>query len=133
MKSKFEVSSIFPTFHKFINTLFGAKRHTLRSAKNTSIKISSSIFKRWAFFIIHLVLTHLNNMGLLQKGKTNIFLMLLDHFFFQMKVPKVLLGGSYSSAAYLINQTSSHVLEYQSPMSKLSTLFPNFQGFGSLP
>ena len=31
VKSKFEVSTIFPTFHKFISTQFGAKIHTLRS------------------------------------------------------------------------------------------------------
>lgn len=31
MKSKYEVTSIFPTFHKFISTQFGATIHTIRS------------------------------------------------------------------------------------------------------
>ena len=50
-----------------------------------------------------------------------------------MKVPKIYWGEAILTAAYLINRMPSRVLEYQSPMSNLSTLFPNFQGFGSLP
>ncbi|PON43134.1 Ribonuclease H-like domain containing protein, partial [Trema orientale] len=52
---------------------------------------------------------------------------------FQMKVSKTYWGEAVLTASYLINRMPSRVLQTQSLVQRLKTLFPNFQGIGSLP
>ena len=134
MKSKFEVSSIFPTFHKFISTQFGAKIQTQRSENDKEYFNQDLITYLQKEGILHhssCVDTPQQN-GVVER-KNQHLLDVARSLLFQMKVPKIYWGEAILTAAYLINRMPSRVLEYQSPMSNLSTLFPNFQGFGSLP
>lgn len=133
MKSKSEISTLFPLFHKFISTQLGTKIHTIRSDNGKEYFNQDLI----TYFANEGILHHSSCVDTPQQNgvaerKNRHLLKVARSLLFQTKVPKTYWGEAALTAVCLINRMSSRVLQFQSPVSTLSSLFPNFQGVGSI-
>lgn len=133
MKSKSEVASIFPSFHKFIQNQFGTKIQTFRSdnGKEYFNQELDTYFEKEGI-LHHSSCTNTPQQNGVAERKNRHLLEVARALLFQMKVPKTYWGEAVLTASYLINRMPSRVLQTQSPIQRLKALFPNFQGIGSL-
>ena len=133
-KSKSEVSTIFPIFHKLISTQFGVKIQTLRSDYGKE-------------YFNNDLTTYLQNEGIVHqsscvdtpqlnvvaKSKSRHLLEVVKSLLFQMKVSKIYEGKVILTTIYLINRMSSQVLAFKYSINTILESFPDFQGIVSLP
>lgn len=99
--------------------------------KNTLIKNSRHTYQIRAFYIGQLTLIHLNKMVML-KQRINISLKLLDPFAPSWRI-EMLLEGCHSYYNLPNQQNANQSSCYSKPCEETLTLFPSFQGIGSLP
>lgn len=124
LKKKGEVASVFQTFHKMIQTQFGGTIRILRS-DNGGEYDDRGVFGAYLSSqgIIHqttCVYTSTQN-GVAER-KNRHLLDVARCLLTTMHLPKSFWGDAVLTATYLINRLPSRVLDYLTPLARLSTM-----------
>jgi transposase InsO family protein len=129
LKDKSEVSSVFPIFHRMIQTQFNASIKIVRS-DNGGEYLSSSL---GTFFRAHGIIHQTTCVDTPQQNgvaerKNRHLLEVTRSLMIDMHVPKSYWGDALLTAAYLINRMPSRVLEFKTPLEVLSPPFSTSKG-----
>ena len=109
-----------------INLVQKSRKSTQTMLMIISIKFCLTGFKRKESYMNHLVSPLPNRMGW-RRGKTVIFLSVLEALLFQQNIPKSYWGEVVLTSAYVINRIPSKVLGCKSPLETLSQFYPNIR------